>query len=217
MITGIRTTFLVDGFNLYHSAVQASRRLGGQGTKWLNIYSMCGSLLHMTGFGRSAQLGDVFYFSAYATHLLQTSPDTVRRHEDYIRCLESTGVKAALGRFKEKQIRCSSCGGQIIRHEEKETDVAIAVKLLELFIQDSCDLAIVVSGDTDLAPAVRAAQRLFTQKKVLFAFPFGRKNKELSTVAPGSFKISAQVYTIHQFPDPVILTDGTVIPKPASW
>jgi len=32
-----RTTFFVDGFNLYHSLLEATRDLGGQPTKWLDI------------------------------------------------------------------------------------------------------------------------------------------------------------------------------------
>jgi len=35
--------FLIDGFNLYHSLIDASYdlKLNGKGTKWLNIYSLC--------------------------------------------------------------------------------------------------------------------------------------------------------------------------------
>ena len=36
-----RTTFLVDGFNLYHSLRTASEELGGASTKWLDLHVIC--------------------------------------------------------------------------------------------------------------------------------------------------------------------------------
>ena len=63
-----RISFLVDGFNLYHSArnVSKDKGLGGKGTKWLDIYSLTSSYLHL--LGRDARLEEVYYFSALAKH-----------------------------------------------------------------------------------------------------------------------------------------------------
>jgi uncharacterized LabA/DUF88 family protein len=122
-----------------------------------------------------------------------------------------------MGRFKAKRVFCDHCRTTITKYEEKETDVAIGIKLLELFIEDSCDIVVVITGDTDLAPAVRAAQRLFPGKKVIFAFPYGRKNRELQHLAHGSFKLKATHYSHFQFSDPVTLPNGTTISKPAHW
>ena len=36
-----RVTFLVDGFNLYHSLEEASLAMGGVGTKWLDLNALC--------------------------------------------------------------------------------------------------------------------------------------------------------------------------------
>lgn len=102
-------------------------------------------------------------------------------------------------------------------YEEKETDVAIAVKLLEIFVKDVCDTAVLVTGDTDLAPAVRTANQLFSGKKIIFAFPYKRKNQELAKLAPDSFEIKKKQYVKHQFDDPFVLSDGTAIHKPAKW
>ncbi len=98
-----------------------------------------------------------------------------------------------------------------------ETDVAIATKLLEGFFTDSCDTTVLLTGDTDLAPAVRRAKELFPKRTILFAFPYKRKNKELEKLCPGSFKISRKQYLNHQFPNPVILENGRKIYKPNSW
>jgi len=115
--------------------------------------------------GKNVALEDVFYFSALAHHRTIKDPKVVSRHQLYIKALESTGVKIELGRFKEKTLRCYSCNTPYIAHEEKETDVAIACKLMELFFVDACDIVVLVTGDTDLISAVKSCQRIFIDKK----------------------------------------------------
>lgn len=210
-----RVTFIIDGFNLYHSVRGAAKDLGGVSTKWLDIKSFCSSYIYL--FGKNAVLHEIHYFSALAKHLEASNSDVTRRHEDFIRCLQATGVIAELNRFKKKSMLCPSCKHRFNRYEEKETDVAVAVKLLELFIVDSCDVVVLVTGDTDLAPAFRTASKLFIGKKVVFAFPYKRKNQELAKLAPGSFEIKKEQYVKHQFPDPYVLPDGSKVPKPSGW
>ena len=207
-----RTTFLIDGFNLYHSIVDIARYCNGLNVRWLNIFSLCKSYLYLIGKG--ATIESIHYFSALAYHL--NDPSVIERHETYIKCLRETGIEEQLGRFKPKTIRCSH-GGKITRHEEKETDVAIASKMFEILFKDECDSVVLVTGDTDLAPAAKTAKCLFPDKRIIFAFPYGRKNDELAQIAPSSFKIHSRSYIQHQFPDPFTLSDGTIIRKPSSW
>jgi uncharacterized LabA/DUF88 family protein len=211
----MRTTFLIDGFNLYHSVEFASRDPRYPDTKWLDIKALCSYLLYM--IDKRARIQDVYYFSSLAHHIALTEPDAIVRHKDFIKCLESTGVVAQMGRFKAKDVYCSACGGTTTKYEEKETDVAIGVKLLELFIGNSCDVAVVMTGDTDLVPSVETASRLFPAKKIVVAFPHARKNKEMQKVAHQVIKLNASHYHQFQFLDPVVLADGTRIPRPAKW
>ncbi|MFC1490256.1 NYN domain-containing protein [Candidatus Latescibacterota bacterium] len=210
-----RTIFLIDGFNLYHSLVDIRTFLRGTSTKWLNIHSLCSSYLPL--IDRSARLSDIYYFSSLATHLQHRSPNKIINHKKYIKCIKSFGVNVELGRFKKKFIRCPKCQNNITKHEEKETDVAIATKLLELSFFDKYDTAVLVTGDTDLAPAVRSIQSSFNNKKVIFAFPYNRKNDELAALAPGSFSIGCNNCVKHQLPNPVVLQGGIEIFKPSSW
>ena len=211
----MRVTFLIDGFNLYHSLCNAQRDLSGQSTKWLNIKSLCKSYLHL--FGKEASLQNIYYFSALASHRISFDREVIKRHKKFLSCLENEGINVELSRFKPKDNKCPSCGHKYLKYEEKETDVKVALKLLELFIKDSCDLVIFVSGDTDLAPAVRTTKQLFPHKNVLFAFPYKRHNRELESLAPRSFKIRKEQYHIHQFPNCYPLVDGSEIGKPSTW
>jgi len=93
------------------------------------------------------------------------------------------GIEPIMGRFKPKDVDCPVCNAVFVKHEEKETDVAIATKLLEVLSLKQCETVVLVTGDTDLVPAIKIAKSLFPGNIVLFAFPFARKNKELANIA----------------------------------
>ena len=232
MIRGVftlmnRVTFLIDGFNLYHSVIDLGR-FQGLHAKWLNIHSLCSSFLYL--ISRDANLADIYYFSALAHHL--NDPNVIKRHQDYIECLKSTGIIPEMGRFKPKDVTCPlrsqlikpnpqnvKCPlrGKFIKHEEKETDIAIAARLFEVIHNNKSDTIVLLTGDTDLSPAIKACKSMFPAKTILFAFPYRRYNRELKQLLPSSFKIHAKTYVQHLFPDPLQLPDGRKIYKPTSW
>jgi len=222
-----RVTFLIDGFNLYHS-IRDLGRYEKLHVKWLNIYSLCSSFLYL--IGKDANLAEIYYFSAFADHL--NDPNVTKRHQAYIECLKSTGIIAEMERFKPKDVTCPlhsqllessprdiQCPlrGRFVKHEEKETDIAIAARLFEVIFNNKCDTVVLVTGDTDLTPVVKVCKSLFPTKAILFAFPCRRYNRELELLLPGSFRIHAKAYVRHPFPNPVLLTDGTKIHRPPSW
>jgi hypothetical protein len=66
----------------------------------------------------------VYYFSAYAVW----QPRKVGRHIAYVKALRAVGVTVVLGQFKQKDRRCPACNHTWVGHEEKETDVNIAIR-----------------------------------------------------------------------------------------
>ena len=210
-----RVAFLVDGFNLYHSLDEASADMGGIGTKWLDLVAVCEAFLYPIGGG--ARIESVFYFSAPANHVEQAKPGAIERHNTLVKALRSRGVQVEMGKFKEKWRTCPSCNAPITTHEEKETDVAIAVRLMELLWNDRCEVAVIVSADSDLSPAIREAKRSFPSKPIYCCFPYGRGSLELRSLAKACFRIRKERYAKHQLPDPVVLADGTKLAKPAGW
>lgn len=210
-----RTVFLVDGFNLYHSLCAARMRMGGASTKWLDLPRLCQGLL--SAVGGHAELGRVILFSALARHREGISPGTVERHVRYLDAMRALGVEIELGHFKRRPHYCSKCFTRILQHEEKETDVAIAATMLEWFFEDRCDAAVLVSGDSDLAPAVRTARRLFPLKRVIASFPYARRSDELKIAASAHFKLAAEHYARCQLPAPFVTPTGRLIHKPAGW
>lgn len=210
-----RIVFLIDGFNLYHSVLAASKYYDDDWSlKWLNISSLCSNYLDL--ISKNPTLVDIYYFSALAHH---KGHEKVSRHLKLISALKNTGIKIVLSKFKRKHAKCKVCNRQYTAHEEKETDVALAIKTFELFHENVCDIIVIVSGDTDMAPAVRTAQKLFKNKKVVFLFPYDRQNRELEhLVGTGNyFAIDKSQYRRHKFPEKIILDSGERITKPIEW
>ncbi len=142
-----RVIFLIDGFNLYH----AIKTLRSNHLKWLDLSTLCQNFAPSPHFS----IEDIYYFSAKATWL----PDAFLRHKIYLTALESTGVIPVLGKFKEKDRDCNNCNSSWKAHEEKETDVNIALHILDLAYQDNFDRAVIISADSDFSPALRLAKK----------------------------------------------------------
>ena len=77
--------------------------------------------------------------------------------------------------------------------------------------------SVLISGDTDIAPAIRAAKRLAPAIRLCSVFPYGRHNRELAQLVDVSFKMSDTAYAAHQLPDPLVLSNGRALRKPATW
>ena len=116
----------------------------------------------------------------------------------YFTALEATGVQIQLGHFKAKSQACPLCGGTFVGWEEK--DVALGAGLLEIICRDLCDTVVLVTGDTDLVPAIRAARRLDPTKDLVALQPYRRVNRELSRCADRALTIRVASYARHRLP-----------------
>jgi len=88
---------------------------------------------------------------------------------------------------------------------------------MELFMLNACDTVILVTGDTDLAPAIRTAKVRWPAKQIWALFPFNRHNAELKAIAHGHLKIKAKKYIDNQLPNPVKVSDTELLWRPAGW
>jgi uncharacterized LabA/DUF88 family protein len=214
----LRVTYLVDGLNLYHS-LREVEMMSKARVRWLDLRRLCASYLHAVrgAMGQRVELGQIHYFSAIASHLAARDAQAVERQNAYLAVLGDSGVNVSLSRFKQKDVTCPKCGNRFVRYEEKETDVAICMKLMEIAARGECEVAVLVSGDTDMVPAIKAAKRLSPSLSIGVAFPFMRHNAELRAVADFTFSIGQRDVQRAQFPPTVSLSDGKTILKPARW
>jgi uncharacterized LabA/DUF88 family protein len=192
-----RTVFLVDGFNLHHSVLDSERLLGCR-LRRLDVASLCAAYVHALP-GRNT-LERIVHYSALPHHLEAAQPGVIHRRQAYLEALRATGVETRLGQFKRRQRTCPFCGHRFATFEEKETDVAIGATMTRLVCDDACDTVVLVTGDTDLVPAFRAARDRDPSKTLAVMFPYRRANAELKAVADVALSIKATTYTRHQLP-----------------
>lgn len=207
--------FFVDGFNLYHSLDRVAKAEPALPVKWLDLTSLVRE--HLSSVGPSEQLAGVHYFTAYAEHLAQTDPDKLARHRAYVRALTATGVTVHFGHFKPKDVWLETLGRYERIWQEKATDVSIVAQVFVEAARSTFDTAVIVSGDADYAPAVPVFRELFPARRLVFAFPFDRKNKELARAAPESFTLAKESYARHQLPEAVRLPSGKFVVCPHAW
>ena len=119
------------------------------------------------------------------------------------------------GKFLTNPETCNNCGTTRIKAEEKRTDVNIATHMVNDAWEDAYDLAILVSGDSDLVPPIEVVTA--HGKPVFVAFPPRRQSNDLKTCATTSFHINERVFKKSQLPDEVVKTDGTTLCRPPTW
>ncbi|MCB9989365.1 MAG: NYN domain-containing protein [Rhodospirillales bacterium] len=159
-----RVVCFVDGLNLYHAIDNLNFKMMKDMNylKWLDLKAVCEKFIDP----KTQQLDAIYNFTAYATHLA----DAYARHRQYIKALNTRDVTTVLGKFKNKSVWawCCNDGAQkVLRqtHEEKESDVNMALYILNKAYQDEYDRAIIISRDSDIVPAVKMVHELFPEKK----------------------------------------------------
>lgn len=206
----LRSMFFIDGFNVYHSLATGFRKY-----LWLDFYSLARNISSLPYEDVQA----VNYFTAFATW----KPASVSRHRDYVEVIKNSGVDIVLGRFQEKQRKCAAtggCGRIFTAHEEKLTDVNIALSIVETCVNNKCDILYLVSGDNDLTPALEVARKLCNGIKITVVLPLHAKAKNLKQICSRNgyscISISEPLLSKSQFPNNVTI-GGKIYSRPSSW
>ncbi len=208
-----RYCFYIGGFNVYHALndeplITKKERFPYRKYKWLNYRKLAESVI-----GSKDEITGIFYFTAFA----RWKPSQVLfRHQQYIKVLRKAGVETIRGRFMKKHIKCHECGKTFLTHEEKRTDVNIAIKLLSDAFDDLYDRALIVSADSDLLPVIKAVHSYAPDKEIGVMFPIGRNSYDLRENAEFRFKMTEQLLKNSQFPNEVKVGDK-IIKKPDVW
>jgi hypothetical protein len=199
-----RVIAYVDGFNLYFGMIEA----GYTNSKWLNINQLVLNLLAPT-----QQLQAVKYF----TSRVSNNPEKQKRQSTYIEALEAKGIEIFYGHYQRDRTECHRCGHIWPRYNEKMTDVNIATVMLVDAYQDNYDMAMLISGDSDLVPPMRAIHTNFGDKRIFVAFPPKRHNQIVALSAKGSMMIGRKKLVDSQLEETIKKQDGFILVKPSEW
>lgn len=145
-----RVVCFVDGLNLFH----AIDRMKIPHLNWVDLQALSKFYIR----SRDEEVTQILYFSAIATHIDESSQ---KKQQSYIRALQLRNIKPILDHFKQRERYCPKCLSHSRAHEEKETDVNIALALLDLAYQNVYDRALLITNDSDLAPAIHNVRERF--------------------------------------------------------
>lgn len=205
-----RTIVYVDGFNLYYGALKGTRH------KWLDLQKLF-QLLRP-----NEDIQQIHYFSALVGGASQAD------QEIYLRALATLPlVNIVLGRFKLKRVLCMNwactfAGNRFFQMpEEKHTDVNLALHMLDDAYQGRCENLILVSGDSDLVPALRMVKTRFPALRLILYVPANNPVRgaavELRSVADKHRSLPLILLPRCQFPAQISDGAGGFINKPPTW
>lgn len=208
-----RTNVYVDGFNLYHGALE--HRFPG--CKWLDLHALCDRVLPKDNVHR------IRYFTAKVFSRAHDPQQPVRQ-ATYWRALDTAPkVSIHLGQFKERKkkmrlVTPPPTGPKsvwVYRTEEKGSDVNLASYLLWDAFRGDCDVAVVISNDADLKEPIEMAMReAGIIVGVINPHPAKKRSRDLN---PTFFKQLRQgPLRACQFPSSMEDEKGT-IRKPTGW
>ena len=206
-----RTFIYIDGFNLYHGALRHTSY------KWLNVRSMVASLI-----GEDKEIRAVKYFTARVTPR-PNDPEQPFRQHIYFRALMTLGVQLVYGRYlshvvpmyRAHQVKGEPPFVDVVKTEEKGTDVNIASHMLVDAADNLFDCAILVSGDSDLTTPVKLCIGKYG-KCVGVLNPQKKKCRTLEQTATFYKHIRESALAANQLP--AVLADAVgSFHKPKSW
>lgn len=198
----------IDGFNLYFGL----KDKGYRRYYWLNVQKLAQNLLK-----RNQRLECTKYFTSRVSSN-KSDPYKNKRQATYLEAIETlNNCHVYYGHYLSKTVTCFKCKNSWQTHEEKMTDVNIAVQLMTDAYQNQFDTALILSGDSDLTGPVQSVRNLFPEKRVVIGFPPARHSKRLKQVANASFTIGRKKLSDSQFPSTVTKPDGFRLLRPKLW
>ncbi|MEJ7830379.1 MAG: NYN domain-containing protein [Segetibacter sp.] len=200
-----RVIAYIDGFNLYFGMKQGK----WNDLLWLNVQQLAASLLQP-----HQQLQKTKYF----TSRVRNHPEKEKRQNTYLEVLETVAdLKIYYGQYQSHVEECRRCGNTYPYANEKMTDVNIATELLTDAFRDQYDTALLITGDSDLVPPIKAVHNNFKNKRVLVGFPPNRFNLNVKNAARGSFMIGRKKLKDAQFPLEIAKLNGFLLKRPETW
>ena len=212
---------LIDGFNMYGALNTRVRGLTPFAKyKWINYWKLMEQFLLPHG-----TLIDTLFFTAYPIDGMYDWKEKRARHVLLAEAQRDAGVTVVKGRFAERRRQClvpatqGGCRKMFTRHEEKRTDVNIAVKLVSMAYERSYDSAFIVTADGDLRTAIEQAKAVFPAGRVVNIPPIGRA--KLAGSLKKAVDAQPEMKEAHlaraQFPKRIVLKNGRSMECPQEW
>lgn len=206
----MRITAYIDGFNFYHRLNEIALKTGNN-YKWLNYPKLIHRLFiddpalqHLQPIQLAVKL-----FTARPTH---KPLDVQERHSLYMQVLKTQGVMIQEGYFKAHL----DPNTQRTEVKEKQSDVALAISLYQDAHNNHYDGAVLLSGDADFVPAIKAIRQDFSEKHLVLMTPpnAGKCHELKSCFTMNPIRVRQPVLEQCQLPQQLTATHGKIILNP---
>jgi hypothetical protein len=211
MGAGMGTYVYVDAFNLYYGCLKDSPY------KWLNLAELCRLLLPHN---------DILHIR-YFTAMVSARPDNPGqpiRQQTYLRALGTLpNLTIHKGHFLTNTVTMArppvpgqpTRFVQVVKTEEKGSDVNLATYLVSDAYEEKFDVAAVITGDSDLMEPVRLVKD-HLHRRVGIVNPQDRPSFELAGASTFYKVVRKGVLRSSQFP-PTLRDAVGEFHKPAVW
>jgi 6-hydroxy-3-succinoylpyridine 3-monooxygenase len=208
-----RCAVYIDGFNWYFGVFQHHPEW-----KWLNVQT----------FFEALRPDEEVVAVRFYTALIEPKKNVSPIRERQLRYLEALAtlpkVKIVLGKYQDRTVTCRAlCRQKYLVPEEKKTDVNIAVSLIDDTLNNLADTMLLVSGDSDLEPAVEWVRRTHPHIKFKVYIPTlenqskWRQNHFYQKIGVHCRNLPLFEIGEHQLPPKIKLNDGRLVERPSEW
>lgn len=211
---GMTTAVYIDAFNLFYGSLK------GTDYKWLNVSKLASFLLP------NYQIVQIRYFTAKIS-AKSYDPNAPLRQQAYLNALGTlSDTSIHFGRYQTSIVKmplANPVRGQnrmveVIKSEEKGSDVNLATQLLVDAYAKLADSYVVISNDADLAEPIRVVcHELNFKVGIVNPHLPNRRSWTLRNVNPTFHRdLRRGVLKASQFPDTIIQGVNS-IQKPDDW
>ncbi len=207
----MKTNVYVDGFSLYYGCVK------GTPYHWLDLAALC----------RVSLPSNTIHRIRYFTARVQDRPDDpgqAQRQQIYIRALETIpNLSVHYGHYLSHTMRMPLAtppvtgprAVEVIKTEEKGSDVNIPTHLLVDGFEHDYDVAVIISNDSDLLLPIEVVRK---KLKLRVGILNPQKNPSWALKRASTFynPIGTAMLRVSQFPSTLKDSHGTIT-KPAAW
>lgn len=209
---GPRTSVYTDAFNLYFGSLKNTPY------RWLNLETLCAAYL------QGNHITNIKYFTAKVS-ARPNDPQQPVRQQAYLRALETLPtVSIVYGHYLSHVVSARLANPphganpfvDIIKTEEKGSDVNLAAHMLHDAHLNRFDVAVVISNDSDLLEPIKLV-RSELGKKVGVLNPQHKASRAILPHIDFIKQIRPGALAASQLPGQIVAHDGSTITKPNSW
>lgn len=211
-----KVVFYVDGFNFYFGLKEMSKsQPDWRKFYWIDIVKF---------FSRFLQEDEELVVVNYFTARPKSSGKRIRQ-DMLMNCNKAISgnlLKLYYGKYQDKSMKCRAddgCGKEYMHWEEKQSDVSLAIKIVEDCHNKICDKVILVSGDSDFLPPLKLMKKYYPQIELAVFFPPCKYTSSIVNLGVNTLGLDRNKSRWNQalLPEIIELENGKKYRKPTEW